>query len=353
MSDSNPNAPESTPSSSTKTAAQTWGSTGRVTKWQDLKRDQLSFLAKVFANKRPEEQIIVARATQFKDTDDTTYPAYPIDTEIKYLTHFNLSTVGPEASYLGFAGRPRLARTNDHCFATHLICLDDVGAKSARPSLPESYEIETRPGNSQLGYVFDRPCTDFVLVNSLIASLIAAGYSDPGATGHNRLVRLPGSKPSNKPHRAKLVHFDGPRYDPEALFDLFGVERVYASSGSPRLIKVDPDLLSDDPMLAWLQETGVLMQTKANGWHRIYCPWYKEHSDGDLSGTHYKSPTPGDAHRSFTCKHGHCRHRTWSDFLTEFRAFGAPVVPISDDAAIRKMKARIKGQSPNEEQAHD
>jgi len=45
---------------------------------------------------------------------------------------------------------------------------------------------------------------------------------------------------------------------------------------------------------------------------RIRCPWFKEHSFADASGTYLGVRDSGGAW--FYCNHRHCQHRTWQEF---------------------------------------
>lgn len=82
-------------------------------------------------------------------------------------------------------------RKNENFTGMYLIVCDDVGTKAAAPPLKPSYVIETSPNNFQWGYRLDTPVTDIGKAKALINVLINSGYTDPGAHGIVRLVRLP------------------------------------------------------------------------------------------------------------------------------------------------------------------
>ena len=76
----------------------------------------------------------------------------------------------------------------------HGIMLDDIGTKVLRSSLGgiiPTYEIETSPGNYQVGLAFKEPIS-VIEADQLSKAIIAKGLSDPGAGGPaTRWGRLP------------------------------------------------------------------------------------------------------------------------------------------------------------------
>lgn len=63
---------------------------------------------------------------------------------------------------------------------------------------------------------------------------------------------------------------------------------------------------------------------------RIVCPWWREHTNGDRSGT--RAGQYPDGARWFRCEHAHCAHRGWPEFRQEVD----PRVP----AKIKVCRAR-------------
>lgn len=94
-------------------------------------------------------------------------------------------------------------RKNDNFANLHIVVCDDIGTKAEQPPLKPSYVIETSPNNFQWGYRLTQPITDIDVAKTLISLLIKSGYTDPGAHGVVRLVRLPSGtnlKNGFKPH---------------------------------------------------------------------------------------------------------------------------------------------------------
>ena len=78
--------------------------------------------------------------------------------------------------------------------AFHFLMLDDVGIKVNRGLLDgftPTYEIETSPGNSQVGIRLRTPITDAGQAQALQKAVIAAGLCDAGAGNVVRWCRLP------------------------------------------------------------------------------------------------------------------------------------------------------------------
>jgi hypothetical protein len=101
--------------------------------------------------------------------------------------YLNCSTFVPEAD-------GSIQARKDRFGTFHILVLDDVGTKIDRQKLGEfipTWEIETSPGNSQIGIRLAVPISDPAQVKRLQDAVIAAGLCDPGAAGLARWVRLP------------------------------------------------------------------------------------------------------------------------------------------------------------------
>lgn len=134
-------------------------------------------------------------------------------------THFSIALFEPDES-----GRVRA--TAAQWRATAVIVLDDVGAKAARPPVHPTWVMETSPGCEQWGFALRRPITDKRTADTLIRALADAGWTDPSSLNRMRWFRLPGSRPVNKTHAARLrrivphVRYD----DAHALAAAFGLD---------------------------------------------------------------------------------------------------------------------------------
>ncbi len=87
-----------------------------------------------------------------------------------------------------------LVARKDNAAAYHALVLDDVGPKVDRSLLgtvKPTWEIETSPGNWQIGYKLNPPLFDAAEVDRFQQKILAAGLTDKGALGMNRWMRLP------------------------------------------------------------------------------------------------------------------------------------------------------------------
>lgn len=86
----------------------------------------------------------------------------------------------------------------------HVLLLDDVGTKVDRAKLnglEPTWEIETSPGNSQMGLVLDPPLKSAKLYKALQNAIIEKGLCDAGANGPVRWARLPVGINGKEKHR--------------------------------------------------------------------------------------------------------------------------------------------------------
>lgn len=82
----------------------------------------------------------------------------------------------------------------DHAAAYHALVLDDVGTKVDRSllgSITPTWELETSPGNFQIGFKLNPPLSDAAEVDRFQQRIAEAGLTDKGAMGMARWVRLP------------------------------------------------------------------------------------------------------------------------------------------------------------------
>ena len=100
--------------------------------------------------------------------------------------YFNVSTVTrPEEG-------EKLRRRKIDCRATYCFVADDVGTKVDGTEVPPSWIAETSTGNFQHGYMIERT-EDLARYEAFVTEMGVQGFTDPGAEGCNRLMRVPGS----------------------------------------------------------------------------------------------------------------------------------------------------------------
>ena len=161
-------------------------------------------------------ETVALAATVTNATGQTVYPADPwglggIEDHHTHFTGALFEYNTPETV--------KFRRKNELWRGQIAIVLDDIGeTKTIRnadgttrtvtikaPPVEPTAIIETKPGSRQYVYAFDRVETDARLIETIMASDIAAGMCDPGATGRSRLSRLPGRMPRGKTSTARLI----------------------------------------------------------------------------------------------------------------------------------------------------
>jgi hypothetical protein len=217
-----------------------------------------------------------------------------------------ISSVTPPAN----ARQRRIRRRVEDCRQTPLVVLDDICTKIPADCilLEPTYKLETSAGNFQYGYKVSPPAAP-AQASAAIAALCHAGLSDKGATGANRVVRLPGSintKPGRNNWAARLTSWRPElTYKIEALSEGLGITSGMTSSRP--VIKLPT--AASDLMLEQLAKRGYVpvgASPNADGWWTITCPWAQEHSDGRDDAKYKPSPHGVGV---FYCFHSACRDR--------------------------------------------
>lgn len=239
----------------------------------------------------------------------------------------------------GDDGRPRRRKA---CFAAmHVVMIDDVVTKvpPERITLPPTCVVETSPGNYQAWYFLTEPERDRLRAENLIKGMIASGLTkdgaDPGMNGVTRYGRLPVGINGKAKYRDEAGEPFVQRvasWDPTVRYSLDEIAIAYnvdlSAVSRPKRIasrRARPLRDSDgnpDGFLHVFQEANLYLEPLdgMEGAHRVICPWVREHTDEDPTGTAYFEPSSENAWvGGFKCHHGHCQHRTIAD-LTHFVA---------------------------------
>lgn len=232
--------------------------------------------------------------------------------------YLNCSTFNPDA-----VGNIRAKREQFDAF--HFVLLDDVGTKVERNRLGDfkpTWEIETSPGNSQIGIRLQDPIRDAATVKRLQDAIIAEGLCDPGSNGVGRWARLPNAingktkhKEEHGPFRCRLIEYDPETsYTVEEFVAALGLDLTPASSivgqKAPRISSERGDgvftpMPSENPVLTALRERGLYKSMISAGKHDVTCPWVAEHTDALDSGTAYFEPDDDFPIGGFSCQHSH------------------------------------------------
>lgn len=218
-------------------------------------------------------------------------------------------------------GRPR--RRGDCWSGMWLVLLDDIGTKidkQAALRLPPSCLVETSPGNFQGWLFLATPERNADKANTLLQGIAAAGAGDKGACKLGQYGRLPvGHNGKPKYHDAsgnewvQRVH----EWQPERRYTAEQIAAAYAIDLTPKPKhrttprRTAPSHNADSylDLLDWADFYIGPVRARA-GAHHIVCPWFKEHTGEDTTGTVYFEPDEAnDMRGGFKCQHGHCAER--------------------------------------------
>jgi hypothetical protein len=240
--------------------------------------------------------------------------------------------------------------------------LDDVGTKidekkfAGKPS--PHYILETSPGNFQWGYFIEPsdPLRAAGLINALAEAKVSlikkgdnpkddvwAGWTDRGAKGQNRVVRVPGS--INKKHGQKFASrvvewFPGDRrWSLDALAAEYGVTISDAAANSSTGRVTWKGTTTNDRVYNWLQEIDyVLDGPNADGYASIICPWADEHTDPREDA---RWAVGEGLTGAFNCFHGACQHRHTRDLLEWAKAKGGPDFSAEQARHIERLGQKL------------
>ena len=222
-------------------------------------------------------------------------------------------------------------RDREHAVAAWVIMCDDVGTKCAEPPVRPTTIVATSKGNTQWDYALNPFPLDtpeaVAYYEGCQKALADAGYSDPGARGVYRVMRLPGSL-----HRTGYVaHVT--EWNPERVWDLpdlmaeLGLEpaklRVQKTkTGAGEGVSIDQ---VNDPVLDWLSESKVTTGVVGPKFVEVLCPWREEHTTGDgTAGYTPRGYGPAQFDHAFSCLHEHCTGRGKKAFLQWVAEQGGP-----------------------------
>ena len=244
----------------------------------------------------------------------------------------------------------------------YVLVLDDIGTKVPVEDIPEllkpTYIIESSEGNYQYGYVLKEPVRDLEAAELLVQLCYEAGLSDNGGKMATKLVRLPegvnGKAGDKKEFRVRLIHMDGPLWEPQAILDAIEAKvswsdiledamrvaksRTNMSSGTSLWSPVKPQAASldgiIDPVLEWLYESEYIIQDTGD-WVHIQCPWAHNHTDPNQTSAGYNPLGRGDApeRRGFHCFHDSCAANKTLEFLQFIAASSGIEAGVIDRAA--------------------
>ncbi len=229
-------------------------------------------------------------------------------------------------------------RKKDLFAAGCALMVDDVGDTSeGNPSVKVDWSaldgwkptalIETSNGNFQCWYVLKEPCRDPVVFELLSSEFVRVrcGGKDPGMLSVSRVGRTPESTNGKKKHsgwQVEVHHLDGPRYTPEDLAAIWGLDlNPPVKRARPHIDNAEAASRKDHfyRLLAMLEESG-MVKRRANrgGWIQVTCINVDNHSGRADSGTAIAEPSEANGWTgAYDCKHGSCAGIGWREF-TQF-----------------------------------
>lgn len=246
----------------------------------------------------------------------------------------NWAVYGNTASFIeNRLNERKLSASSANCEYVLVMVLDDIGTKSKTPPIEPTWIMETSPNNYQYGYTFSEQPTKAEFT-AAIRAIADAGYTDSGATNPVRNFRIPGSinlKAGRENFSSRLVEFH-----PEREFLLADIckalEVIPVETGSSQVRPIRLDTPTDDPIVKWLGENGLLLSpVNSEGWCAVICPNYEQHTNQEDITARYH---PQD--RAFCCYHAHCDHVTSQAFLDWVAENGGPAVTYGVDENLLK-----------------
>lgn len=210
--------------------------------------------------------------------------------------------------------------------AYHAVVLDDVGTKVAREAIPDivpTWELETSPGNFQVGFKLNPPLQEASVVEQLQKRIAAAGLTDKGAGGMARWMRLPNGVNGKEKHLVDgqpftcCLHAWNPdaAYSAAALGDLLApnvpvaptkrAAKSKSGANSDLNWEVYQPREAENPVLKAFKANGLYKRHIGPGKHEVTCPWASEHTDQLDSGTVYYEPNDTFSKGGFRCQHSH------------------------------------------------
>ena len=225
--------------------------------------------------------------------------------------------------------------------AVYCLVLDDIGTKVNADDIPvaPSWVIETSAGSYQWGYLLE-PTDQVDRFEAVVKILGVKGFTDPGASGANRLVRVPGSiniKEGRDRFASRITEWHPDReWSLDELATAFGLTEaeITAATEKPLLTSTGgaPAMENIDPVLKWLEVTGRIVEDRGE-WIDLTCPWVSSHTGGgDIAS--YSPLGRGDGQwvqrRAFKCMHAHCKDQHFGEFIEWAKQNGGPTAASFD-----------------------
>ncbi|KQM13900.1 hypothetical protein ASE49_12770 [Novosphingobium sp. Leaf2] len=233
-------------------------------------------------------------------------------------TYFNCASFMPDEDGMATARK-------EHAAAFHALVLDDVGTKVDREligTIEPTWELETSPGNFQMGFKLTPPLHEAGEVDHLQQKIAKAGVTDQGSLGMSRWMRLPqgiNGKPkygtAERPFHCRLHRWNpNVSYAASELLAILAPTQDSVDVPRPTTPPAPASNTRDGvymprsdehPVVAAFKAQGLYKRMISAGKHDVTCPWAHEHTDQADSGSAYFEPDSTHPNGGFCCQHSH------------------------------------------------
>ncbi|MBT4934714.1 MAG: hypothetical protein HOJ87_05890 [Rhodospirillaceae bacterium] len=299
------------------------------------------FLHLIFSELEDDEHICVSRATPKKDGTGVWFKNHLLTArqwrkwepgKQAQAWYFCVSSINGGQNDKGtMVGRGRKNLKRYHC-----LVLDDIGTKGKPPPIEPSWKITTSIAdgiqNQQWGYMLD-PGDDWGRYEALVEWCAAQGWSDGGAGGSYRLMRVPGSanmKPGRQEYRSVITDWVDGVWSLDELADDLGCDFTKVEIGDNVVTFKHGGAAAMngiDPLLDWLTDNGSVVRDDGGQWVDIVCPWADAHTTGENTAG-YSPLGRGTCDyvqtRAFKCLHEHCVKKKLPEFREWVNSLDGP-----------------------------
>ncbi len=271
----------------------------------------------------------------------------------------------------------KVRRKKEQFAGMHAVMIDDVGTKISldKTILNPSFRIETSPGNHQDWLILEQSPdnNDRLICERLIEGIVgvAAEGVDPGMMGVTRLGRLPvgiNGKPdyldhNGNPPRCRVVICDpSRRYEIRQIADAYKINLAKdpVKKGNPcnsaKVISLpttatqetiqhgDSNQSDYSDLVNFLTDNNMVLSEGKDGNLTVKCPWFEEHSNGDISGSMLFAPSKENNFKGgYKCHHGHCQTRAIKQVFEYAKS--QDKWPVRDQVTINDFYAHLPTQS--------
>ncbi len=247
-------------------------------------------------------------------------------------------------------------RTNKMWIKSRAIWCEDDTIRSDDPNdfitdwpLQPNLIVNTSPGKYH--YYWLTECDDSYQWSIVQQKMVSEYGSDNSAKDLARILRVPGFyhlKDPKKPHLINYIKLKNEPYKWQDIVNAFlGKNYVFNKDSNTSQInektvekaKKERVFIKNDPILELLQREKRVKAQIEPGTFDITCPWIKEHTKQEDSGTRYfQANYNGYDQPNFKCNHAHCADRNINDLLDKINFSEKSKIPkyLDKELSIRE-----------------